>query len=51
MKLTQVDLSEKAGVGLKVVRDIEQGKKTNFQTGPILKILNLLGPVKIGIVS
>jgi hypothetical protein len=51
MKLTQVELSEKAGVGLKVVRDIEQGRKSNFQTGPLLKILNLLGPVKIGIVS
>lgn len=27
-KLTQVDLSEKAGVGLRFVREMEQGKTT-----------------------
>ena len=27
-KLTQVDLSEKAGVGLRFVRELEQGKTT-----------------------
>jgi hypothetical protein len=51
LKLTQVELSEKAGVGLKVVRDIEQGKKTNFHTEPLFKILKLLGNVKIGIID
>jgi hypothetical protein len=51
LKLTQVELSEKAGVGLKVVRDIEQGKKTNFHTEPLFRILKLLGNVKIGIID
>lgn len=27
-RLTQVDLSEKSGVGLRFVRDLEQGKRT-----------------------
>ena len=27
-KLTQIDLSEKAGVGLRFVRELEQGKTT-----------------------
>lgn len=28
VNLTQVELSQKAGVGLRFVRDLEQGKKT-----------------------
>lgn len=28
LKLTQYDLSKKAGVGLRFVRDLEQGKKS-----------------------
>jgi len=28
LKWTQVDLAEKAGVGLRFVRELEQGKKT-----------------------
>ena len=51
LKLTQVELSQKAGVGLKVIREIEQGKKTNFHTEPLFKILRLLGNVKIGVVD
>jgi DNA-binding XRE family transcriptional regulator len=51
LKLTQTELSEKAGVGLKTIRDLEQGVKTNFQTEPIFKILRFLGNVKIGIVD
>ena len=51
MKLTQLELSEKCGIGLKTIREIEQGKKTNFQTGPLFRLLNFLGPVKIGIVD
>ncbi len=27
-KLTQVELADKAGVGLRFIRDVEQGKKT-----------------------
>lgn len=51
MKFTQTELSQKSGVGLKTIRDIEQGKKTNFQTEPLFRLLNFLGPVKIGIVD
>jgi DNA-binding XRE family transcriptional regulator len=51
LKLTQTELSEKAGVGLKTIRDIEQGVKTNFQTEPIFKILRILGNVRIGIID
>lgn len=51
MKLTQLELSKKCGIGLRTIREIEQGKKTNFQTGPLFRLLNFLGPVKIGIVD
>ena len=37
-KLTQVDLSEKAGVGLRFVRELEQGK-TTFVLIRLIKIL------------
>jgi DNA-binding XRE family transcriptional regulator len=51
MKLTQTDLARKSGVGLKTIRDIEQGKKTNFHTKPLLQVLKLLGNVKIGVID
>lgn len=41
--LTQLELSKKAGVGLKFIRDIEQQTKTNFNTDSIMKILRLFG--------
>ena len=47
--LTQVELAERAGVGLRFVRDLEQGKKS-LQMDKVNKVLNLfgqeLGPVK-----
>ena len=47
--LTQVELAERAGVGLRFVRDLEKGKKS-VQIDKVNQVLNLfgheLGPVK-----
>ncbi len=47
--LTQVDLSEKSGVGLRFVRDLEQGKPT-LRMDKVNQVLDMfgaeLGPVK-----
>lgn len=40
--LTQVDLSEKSGVGLRFVRELEQGKPT-LRIDKINQVLNLFG--------
>ncbi|HPA62350.1 MAG TPA: helix-turn-helix transcriptional regulator [Spirochaetota bacterium] len=49
LKLTQPQLAEKAGVGLRFVRDLEQGKES-LRTDKINQVLWLfgyeLGPVK-----
>ena len=49
-KLTQPDLAEKAGVGLRFIRDLEQGKPT-LRLDKVNQVLQLfghqLGPVKI----
>ena len=47
--LTQVDLSEKAGVGLRFVRELEQGKQT-LRIDKINQILNLFGS-EVGVVT
>ena len=48
--LTQVELSERSGVGLRFVRDLEQGKKT-LRLDKVNCVLALfgeeLGPVKV----
>ena len=41
-KLTQQELAEKAGVGLRFIRDLEQGKET-IQLNKVDKVLNLFG--------
>jgi len=41
-KLTQIELAEKAGVGLRFVRDLEQGKQT-LRLDKINQVLNLFG--------
>ena len=46
--LTQVELSEKSGVGLRLVRELEQGKQT-LRLDKVNQILNLFGS-KIGVV-
>jgi len=50
LSMTQSDLAERAGVGLRFIRDLEQGKKT-VRMDKVNKVLALfgfeLGPVKI----
>ena len=49
LKLTQPELAEKAGVGLRFIREVEQGKKT-MRMDKVNQLLALfgyeLGPVK-----
>lgn len=40
--LTQVELSEKSGVGLRLVRELEQGKQA-LRMDKVNQILNLFG--------
>ena len=42
LKLTQVELSEKAGVGIRFVRELEGGKKT-LRIDKINQVLDLFG--------
>ena len=46
--LTQVELSEKSGVGLRLVRELEQGKQT-LRLDKVNQILNLFGR-EVGVV-
>ncbi len=41
-QLTQTDLAEKAGVGLRFVRDLEQGKST-LRLDKVNQVLQLFG--------
>jgi y4mF family transcriptional regulator len=47
--LTQVELSEKSGAGLRFVRELEQGKQT-LRLDKVNQILNLFGS-EVGVVS
>jgi y4mF family transcriptional regulator len=50
VKLTQVQLSKKAGVGLRFIRDLEQGKKTirMDKANQVLQLFGYeLGPVEM----
>lgn len=47
--LTQVELSEKSGVGLRFVRELEQGKQT-LRLDKVNQVLALFG-AEIGVVS
>jgi y4mF family transcriptional regulator len=42
LKLTQYQLAEKAGVGLRFIRDLEQGK-TTLRMDKVNQVLNLFG--------
>jgi y4mF family transcriptional regulator len=42
LKLNQLELSKKAGVGLRFIRDIEQGKKT-IRLDKLNQVLSLFG--------
>lgn len=50
VRLTQPELAEKAGVGLRFVRDLEQGKET-LRLDKVNQVLKLfgyeIGPVEI----
>jgi y4mF family transcriptional regulator len=46
--ITQVELSEKSGVGLRFVRELEQGKQT-LRLDKVNQILNLFG-YEVGVV-
>ena len=46
--LTQVELSEKSGVGVRLVRELEQGKQT-LRLDKVNQILNLFGS-EVGVV-
>ncbi len=50
LNLTQQDLADKAGVGIRFVRDLEQGKLT-LRMDKVNQVLNLfgqeLGPVSL----
>lgn len=49
LNLTQIELAEKAGVGLRFIRELEQGKET-LQLNKVNQVLQLFGheagPVK-----
>jgi len=42
MKLTQSELAQKAGVGLRFIRELEQGKKT-IRLDKVNQVLHLFG--------
>lgn len=46
--LTQMDLSEKSGVGLRFVRELEQGKQT-LRLDKVNQLLSLFG-AEVGVV-
>lgn len=41
-KLTQIELAQKAGVGVRFIRDLEQGKKT-LRLDKVNQVLHLFG--------
>jgi y4mF family transcriptional regulator len=49
LNLTQIELAEKAGVGIRFIRELEQGKET-LQLNKVNQVLKLFGheasPVK-----
>jgi y4mF family transcriptional regulator len=49
LKLTQPELAERAGVGLRFVRELEQGKKT-VQLDKVNQVLALFGS-ELGVVQ
>ncbi len=42
LNLTQIDLADKAGVGLRFIREMEQGKKT-LRLDKVNQVLSLFG--------
>ena len=44
LKMTQVELAERAGVGLRFIRDLEQGKQT-IRVDKLNQVLMLFGHI------
>jgi y4mF family transcriptional regulator len=42
LKLTQIDLAQKSGVGIRFLRELERGKST-LRMDKVNQVLNLLG--------
>ena len=42
-RLTQIQLAKKAGVGLRLIRDLEQGTERSIRMDAVNKILRLFG--------
>ena len=49
LKLTQPELAERAGVGLRLVRELEQGKQT-VQLDKVNQVLSLFGS-ELGVIQ
>lgn len=49
LKMSQQELSQKSGVGIRFIRELEQGTKTNFNTDTLLKVLHLIGNGKLSV--
>lgn len=49
LKLTQPELAERAGVGLRFVRELEQGKQT-VRLDKVNQVLNLFG-TEVGVIQ
>lgn len=49
LRLTQIDLAFKAGVGLRFIRELEQGKRT-LRMDKVNHVLALFG-TKLGVIS
>ena len=49
LKLTQPELAERAGVGLRFVRELEQGKQT-VRLDKVNQVLNLCG-TEVGVIQ
>ena len=50
LQMTQEDLSKKSGVGLRLIREVEQGHKKTNQMDKVNKVLKLFGR-KLGVVN
>ena len=49
LSLTQIELSDKSGVGLRFIREMEQGKKT-LRLDKVNQVLKLFG-MEVGVVA
>ena len=43
LKLTQPEFASLSGIGLRLLRELEKGAKTNFSTDTLNRVLNMFG--------